>query len=332
MEAKEDNKVFVLNWPSMDGIAHTLTTKYSDYFTLGKVTWEYFPDGWPNIHFEHLSHLQGRHVVFLGSLQDRTKFVEQLSMVMVLPRQFVDSLNIVFPYFAPATMERVDEEGVIATAETVAKLLASSIPMTRNGPASLRIFDIHANTVRFYFPDNVMMKMMRASPLVIACFKEEEKDGHKIVIAFPDDGAAKRFKPSFPNFPVIVCSKVREGDNRIVRITDRLGFPEGLTLDQAHVVVVDDLVQSGGTLDECRKALLQLGAKRVSASVTHAVFPNDGWKHFLPGGSREGFHRFFVTNTIPEVANQLEGKDPFVVLRVDDLLAEDIIRTLKLRK
>jgi len=114
-------------------------------------------------------------------------------------------------------MERVDEEGVIATAETVAKLFASSIPVTRNGPASLRIFDIHANTVRFYFPgitlppspvfsrvisfvelithtsslDNVMMKMMRAAPLVIARFKEEEKDGHPIVIAFPDDGAAK---------------------------------------------------------------------------------------------------------------------------------------------
>jgi len=114
-------------------------------------------------------------------------------------------------------MERVDEEGVIATAETVAKLFASSIPMTRNGPAALRIFDIHANTVRFYFPgtlpqsrssqelslswissltlvsslDNVMMKMMRAAPLVIARFKEEEKDGHPIVIAFPDDGAAK---------------------------------------------------------------------------------------------------------------------------------------------
>jgi len=43
--------------------------------------------------------LLGKDVVFLGSLYDRTKFVEQLSMVMVLPRQFVDSLSIVFPYF-----------------------------------------------------------------------------------------------------------------------------------------------------------------------------------------------------------------------------------------
>lgn len=73
----------------------------------------------------------GRHVVFLGSLYDRTKLIEQLSLIMVLPRQvilfiiiklcncnlfifkqFVQSLDIVLPYFAPATMERVDEEGV----------------------------------------------------------------------------------------------------------------------------------------------------------------------------------------------------------------------------
>jgi len=43
----------------------------------------------------------------------------------------------------------------------------------------------------------------------------------------------------------------------------------------------------------------------------------------------EGFHRFFVTNTIPEVANQVEGKDPFVVIHVDSLLADDILTTLK---
>jgi len=330
MENKAD-KVVLLNWASMEELAQSLVKLHPERFTHGKVTWEYFPDGWPNIHFENLNNLQGKHVVFLGSLYDRTKFVEQLSMVMVLPRQFVDSLSIVFPYFAPATMERVDEEGVIATAETVAKLFASSIPMTRNGPASLRIFDIHANPVRFYFPDNVMMKMMRAAPLVIARFKEEEKDGFPIVIAFPDDGAAKRFKASYPNFPIIVCSKIREGDTRIVRITDRINFPESLTLDKAHVVVVDDLVQSGGTLFECRKALSQFGAKRVSASVTHPVFPRDGWKNFLPGGAMEGFHRFFVTNTIPEVANQLEGKEPFVVIRIDALLANDILHALKLQ-
>jgi hypothetical protein len=92
-----------------------------------------------------------------------------------------------------------------------------------------------------------------------------EKSEGKIVIAFPDDGAAKvskdplhawkecfvhrvgneqRFKARFAEFPIIICSKIREGDSRIIRITDRLNWSEGQSLD--HVVIIDDLVQTGG--------------------------------------------------------------------------------------
>ncbi|RWV85518.1 hypothetical protein GW17_00052683, partial [Ensete ventricosum] len=73
-----------------------------------------------------------------------------------------------------------------------------------------------------------------------------------VTIAFPDDGAWKRFHKQLMHFPMvdcwtetIVCAKVREGDKRIVRIKE--GNPEG-----RHVVIVDDLVQSGGTLIECQ--------------------------------------------------------------------------------
>jgi hypothetical protein len=101
-----------------------------------------------------------------SSLYDRAKVLEQISLIMVLPRQFVASLSIVFPYYAPATMERVDEEGMLATAETTAKILTACIPQTRAGPAVLRVFDIHALPVRFYFGDQVMMRMMSAVPLL----------------------------------------------------------------------------------------------------------------------------------------------------------------------
>ncbi len=82
-------------------------------------------------------------MIFIGSLHDRAKVIEQISLMMVLPRQFVQSLSLVLPYFAPATMERVDEEGMLATAETTAKIISSCIPQTRSGPAILRVFDIH---------------------------------------------------------------------------------------------------------------------------------------------------------------------------------------------
>lgn len=96
---------------------------------------------------------------------------------------------------------------------------------------------------------------------------------HLVSIAFPDDGtllihslltvfdhdcwcncigAHKRFNEQFSDFEHVICAKVRDGDKRIVKIKD--GEPMG-----RHVVIVDDLVQSGGTLIECAKALRAAG-------------------------------------------------------------------------
>jgi len=322
-DLENDPRAVVVYYPSMEPIAKNICQSFPDKFRLGSVSWGFFTDGWPNLKFEHMKYLEGRHVIFIGSLYDRTTLVEQLSLVMVLPRQFVQSLDIVFPYFAPAQMERVDEEGTLATAETVAKLVTAAIPMTRSGPASLRIFDIHALPVRFYFPDTVMMRLMTAIPLLI-----EEIANKNMVVCFPDDGAAKRFKPSFSDFPIIICAKVREGDKRVVKVTDQLNFAKDTTLD--HVIIVDDLVQSGGTLNECRKALVQFGAKKVSAYVTHPIFPKQGYKGFMQGGDKFGFETFYITDTIPEVSSQVEGQKPFHILKIDDLLARDVLKILRL--
>jgi len=97
-----------------------------------------------------------------------------------------------------------------------------------------------------------------------------------------------------------------------------------------NVVIVDDLVQTGGTLNECRVALQQAGAKDVSAYVTHAVFPNKGYLKFIKGGAYYGFHKFYVTNTITEIASELENQPPFVMLPIQELLVEDIRKELNL--
>lgn len=80
---------------------------------------------------------------------------------------------------------------------------------------------------------------------------------------------------------------MREGKNRIVKLKE--GDPAG-----KHVVIVDDLVQSGSTLIECQKVLAARGASRVSAFATHGVFPNRSWKRFTHdrGGEKPGLkHR-----------------------------------------
>ncbi|KAG0484250.1 hypothetical protein HPP92_008329 [Vanilla planifolia] len=75
----------------------------------------------------------------------------------------------------------------------------------------------------------------------------------------------------------IICTKVREGEQRFVRLKE--GDPKG-----RHVVIVDDFVQSGGTLIECQKVLAAHGAAQVSAYVTHGIFPNQTWQRFQHDG------------------------------------------------
>ena len=89
------------------------------------------------------------------------------------------------------------------------------------------------------------------------------------------------------------------------------GEPKG-----RHVLIVDDLVQTGGTLHASGKALLELGAASVSAYCTHGVFPGESWRRFAKGGDRSVFDNVIVTNSIPTTTDALPPDDVFVVLDI----------------
>merc|ERR1712204_95306 len=77
-----------------------------------------------------------------------------------------------------------------------------------------------------------------------------------------------------------------------------------------RVVIIDDLVQTGGTLAECALICKAKGCAAVSCFCTHSVFPNESWRRFCAGGKNEGlFERFYVSNTIPNIAAVLKGKE-----------------------
>ena len=151
--------------------------------------------------------------------------------------------------------------------------------------------------------------------------KERIKDSKIDCVAFPDDGAAKRFSAMFQDMDmeIIVCGKTRgDGDERTVVIQD--GDADG-----KHIVIVDDLVQTGGTLYESGKVLKEAGALSVNAFVSHAVFRNQTWKRFNVGGDRACFDKFWVTNSIPTVTDELPVKDGiFEVLDLMDLIINDL--------
>jgi phosphoribosylpyrophosphate synthetase len=171
---------------------------------------------------------------------------------------------------------------------------------------------------RFYFGDAVLPLFESGIPLLLDRLAREE--GEEVTVAYPDEGAWKRFHYQLHGYPEVICTKVRDGAKRIVRLKE--GDPSG-----RHVVIVDDLVQSGGTLIECGKLLHSLGAKKVSAYVTHGVFPKNSFRKFEPvqtDGSF-GWTKVWITDSCPQTTRAVEGLEPFEILS----LAQPIANALK---
>ncbi|KNA12007.1 hypothetical protein SOVF_129880 [Spinacia oleracea] len=307
-------KVCLFYCPETKALAERIAAQ-SDAIQLRSISWRTFEDGFPNLFISNAQGIRGKHVAFLASFSSPGVIFEQLSVIYALPKLFVASFKLVLPFFPTGTSERMEDEGDVATAFTLARIL-SNIPISREGPTSLVTFDIHALQERFYFGDNILPCFESGIPLLKKKL-QQLPDSDNITIAFPDDGAWKRFHKQLQHFPMIVCAKVREGDQRIVRLKE--GDPTG-----RHVVIVDDLVQSGGTLIECQKVLAAHGAAKVSAYVTHGIFPNKSWERFKPdtaGCPEEGMTHFWITDSCPLTVKMVKNRPPFEVISLAGSIA-----------
>ncbi|GFZ00059.1 phosphoribosyl pyrophosphate (PRPP) synthase 3 [Actinidia rufa] len=263
-------KVCLFHCAEMKALAERIAAE-SDAIELRSITWRTFEDGFPNLFISNAHGIRGQHVAFLASFSSPGVIFEQLSVIYALPKLFVSSFTVVLPFFPTGTSERMEEEGDVATAFTLARIL-SNIPISKGGPTSLVVFDIHALQERFYFGDNVLPCFESAIPLLKNRL-QQLPDSDNISIAFPDDGAWKRFHKQLQHFPMVHEEDVTKfalswGNNFCVMFNqtaqNRLFAPKfGKVIKELyaikegdprgrHVVIVDDLVQSGGTLIECQ--------------------------------------------------------------------------------
>lgn len=296
--------ITLLFCPQMEPLARRIAGADAR-FVLGDVRWNSFLDGYPDLWVENMESLRNNDVAMLASFDSPADIFPQLSLIYEVPRYGVRSFKVVLPYFPTGTMERVDRDGRIATAATLARML-SVIPMTISGASQVLLYDIHALQERFYFSDQVIPRLETALPLV----KREIERLDAPIVVFPDDGASKRFGGIFKKFDRAVCMKKREDGTR--NIVLREGNPQG-----RHAVIIDDLVQSGSTLIASKDMLKQAGAAKVSAYVTHGVFPQQSWKRFLDAG----FENFWLTDSCPLSVQEIEaiqGGSPFRVLSLAD--------------
>lgn len=331
---KKQVKYQIISAPNMEQTALSLVHQNPSRFRYHSTQWGKFPDGTDNIEiggFHPNNEIAGEDVLMLASFHNNDVTLSQFSVMITLLQSFVKSLTVVLPFYPVGTMERIVREGQVPTANTYAQMF-SNLPSCGK-PTRLLIYDLHTLQNRFYLHGNAIASLQTTIPILLKhlnAMNESSKKDHDNAdydpidcIAFPDDGAAKRFRSYFTHagYEIVTCGKTRTQDNRrLITIQDGLS-------QHRHVLIVDDLVQSGSTLYECGIALHQAGARKVSAFVAHAVFPQDTWKRFATseqGEYAQCFHQFFVTNSIPTVTDRLPTNDVFRVLDITPQIIADL--------
>ena len=212
----------------------------------------------------------------------------------------------VMPYFGWARQDRKDKPRVSIGAKLVANLLCAA------GVDRIMTCDLHADQIQGFF--DIPVEHIYASKVFIPYLKSLKiKD---LAIAAPDMGGAKRANAYAKDLacPVIICHKSRERANVVASIT-AIGEVEG-----KNVVIVDDMIDTAGTLTKAADILMEKGAKSVRACATHAILSGPAYDRINASKLSE----VYVTDTIPLTSNPDVDKSKIKVVSMTETFARII--------
>jgi ribose-phosphate pyrophosphokinase len=224
---------------------------------------------------------------------------ELLLMIDAAKRASAYKVVAVIPYLGFARQDRKDKPRVSIGAKLVADLLSKA------GVSRIMTMDLHADQIQGFF--DVPVDHLYASSIFVPYIKDMGLDD--LVIAAPDMGGTKRANAysRFLNSEMVICYKLRKKANYVDEITI-IGDVQG-----KNVVIVDDMIDTAGTILLAADLMIQSGAKSVRAVSTHAVLSGQAIEKI----EKSGIMQVAVTDTIP-----LQHKsDKIKVLTVSDLFA-----------
>jgi ribose-phosphate pyrophosphokinase len=227
---------------------------------------------------------------------------ELLLMIDAAKRASAYKIIAVMPYMGYARQDRKDKPRVSIGAKLVADLLAAA------GVSRIMTMDLHADQIQGFF--DVPVDHLYASSILVPYIKELELED--LVVAAPDMGGTKRANAysRFLNCDMVICYKLRKKANFVDEITV-IGDVTG-----KNVVIVDDMVDTAGTLCLAAELMMNQGAKSVRAVATHPVLSGDAYQRIEDSHLLE----LIVTDTIPLKQQSSKIK----VLTVADLFANVI--------
>ena len=307
----------------------------SDNFTRGFINWNTYDDKTPDIKMDSttIKKIRGSKVIFFSQMSfenEGTPIINQILFLNSLSHFGAKEINIVLPYFPVGTMERIVGEGEVPTGYSFAHLL-NTVP-SGGIKNNIVILDIHALCSRFFFHDNLRPTLVSVLPKFLEYISKKYKSSDfENIIVFPDDGAKKRFEKLLPHgTKAILCAKERKGEERIIKIESGMEYLANIT-KKCNLCIIDDLVQSGGTIKETiigiKKTLGKLSSKgkiigytpdKVDyiAMITHCVAPSDDkFAGFMEMGI---IKEFVTTNSRPARIKNILSNARFSGLNLEE--------------
>lgn len=276
---------------------------------IGRLEVIRFSDG--ELSVEVGDNVRGRDVFVVQSTcyPGNDHLMELLIAIDAFKRASAGRITAVIPYFGYARQDRKLKPRVPITAKLVADIITAA------GADRVLTLDLHAGQVMGFF--NIPVDNLNPLPILVPYFKENYKDKGELTIVSPDAGGVERarnFAQRLDNSALAVIDKRRTGPNQIGEMKV-VGDVDGQTC-----ILVDDMVDTGGTLIKASDTLLSAGAKRVVACCTHPVLSGEGVKRL----EESSLEALIVTDTIP--APKAANSEKIKILSVAGLFAEAILR------
>ncbi|MFC2948827.1 ribose-phosphate diphosphokinase [Virgibacillus sediminis] len=300
-------KVFTLN--SNPKLAEEIAEHIGT--TLGKCTVSRFSDGEIQINIEESIRGCDVYVVQSTSSPVNEHLMELLIMIDALKRASAKSINIVMPYYGYARQDRKARSREPIAAKLVADLLETA------GAGRVITLDLHAPQIQGFF--GIPIDHLQGVPILSDYFEEKNLDD--IVIVSPDHGGVTRARKMADRLkaPIGIIDKRRPRPN-VSEVMNIIGSIEGKT-----AILVDDIIDTAGTITLAADALIEQGATEVYAACTHPVLSGPAVERINNSQIKE----LIVTNSIPLTDEKRIEK--VRELSVASLIGEAIIRVHELQ-
>jgi ribose-phosphate pyrophosphokinase len=254
----------------------------ADHFGIevGKVNFSRYSDGEFQPSFEES--VRGARIFIIGSTHPSSEnLMEMLLMLDAAKRASARHITAVMPYFGWARQDRKDKPRVPIGAKLIAKLLESA------GATRIITMDLHADQIQGFFEKPV--DHLFASTIFLPYIDSLKLSD--LTIASPDMGGSKRAYAysKFLSSDVVICYKQREKAN-VISHMELIGNVEG-----KNVILVDDMVDTAGTLTKAADLMKERGALSVRAICTHALLSGDAYEKI----EQSQLEELIVTDSIP---------------------------------